>query len=168
MCHVFTNIQLYLQLDVIEVQYSQLHEAIAQAQDFKEAERAHQDYVKALTSQAFLDISNISSHIESMMAMCRKLCGWVHREAVLGEDSDAGSPTEVLRLSSDFHRKVNTVYTILQSPLFSGPNRAPYLRQFLLRLNYNSYMSIYKDRISSGAVANAPQAPPSVRPSAAR
>lgn len=80
---------------MIEVQYTQLHEAISNAQDFKEAERAHQDYVKALTSQAFLDISNISTHIESMMAMCRKLCGWVHREAVLGEDSDAGLPAEV-------------------------------------------------------------------------
>lgn len=63
----------------------------------------------------------------------------------------------MLRLSNDFHRKVNTVYTILQSPLFSGPNRAPYLRQFLLRLNYNSYMSFYKDRVSAATGAGASQ-----------
>ena len=41
MAHFITNLQIYIQVDVIESNYAQLQQRIADAQDFMEAERAH-------------------------------------------------------------------------------------------------------------------------------
>ena len=42
----------------------------------------------------------------------------------------------------EFNRKSNSLYTILRSSKLAGSQRAPFLRQFLLRLNYNSFFEV--------------------------
>uniref|UniRef100_M1D4N4 Gamma-tubulin complex component n=2 Tax=Solanum TaxID=4107 RepID=M1D4N4_SOLTU len=41
--------------------------------------------------------------------------------------------------SQEFNKKSNSLYTILRSSRLAGSQRAPFLRQFLLRLNFNSF-----------------------------
>jgi hypothetical protein len=42
----------------------------------------------------------------------------------------------------EFNKKSNSLYTILRSSKLAGSQRAPFLRQFLLRLNYNSFFEV--------------------------
>ncbi|GLT43192.1 hypothetical protein SLA2020_171620 [Shorea laevis] len=42
-------------------------------------------------------------------------------------------------LSPEFNKKSDSLYTILRSSRLAGNQRAPFLRRFLLRLNFNSF-----------------------------
>lgn len=45
----------------------------------------------------------------------------------------------------EFNKKSNSLYTILRSSRLAGSQRAPFLRRFLLRLNFNSYFEAMMD-----------------------
>lgn len=70
------GVMLY-QVDVIEAQSSKLVECIANAQDFSEAERAHQNFLNAIVTQSFLDMKAISTMLENIFSLCQRLCGYV-------------------------------------------------------------------------------------------
>lgn len=42
----------------------------------------------------------------------------------------------------EFGKKSNSLYTILRSSRLAGSQRAPFLRRFLLRLNFNSFFEV--------------------------
>jgi len=48
------------------------------------------------------------------------------------------------RTLQEFNKKSNSLYTILRSSKLAGSQRAPFLRQFLLRLNYNSFFEVIR------------------------
>lgn len=66
-----------LQVDVIEAQSSVLSQCIANAQDFSEAERAHETFMDAVVTQSFLDMKAISQMLEGIFGLCQRLCGFV-------------------------------------------------------------------------------------------
>ena len=66
-----------VQVDVIEAQSSILSQCIANAQDFSEAERAHQTFLDAVVTQSFLDMKAISQMLEGVFSLCQRLCGCV-------------------------------------------------------------------------------------------
>lgn len=66
-----------VQVDVIEAQSSILSQCIAHAQDFSEAERAHQTFLDAVVTQSFLDMKAISQMLEGIFSLCQRLCGFV-------------------------------------------------------------------------------------------
>lgn len=66
-----------MQVDVIEAQSSILSQCIANAQDFSEAERAHQTFLDAVVTQSFLDMKAISQMLEGIFSLCQRLCGFV-------------------------------------------------------------------------------------------
>ena len=55
-------------------------------------------------------------------------------------DTDAADPDKIAGLAAEFRRRANMLYTLLQSNKLQSSQRAPYLRQFLLRINYNGYV----------------------------
>ena len=55
-------------------------------------------------------------------------------------DTDAADPEKTTGLAAEFRRRANMLYTLLQSNKLQSSQRAPYLRQFLLRINYNGYV----------------------------
>ena len=55
-------------------------------------------------------------------------------------DTDASDPDKVAGLAAEFRRRANLLYTLLQSNKLQSSQRAPYLRQFLLRLNFNGFV----------------------------
>lgn len=51
--------------------------------------------------------------------------------------ADAG---RVAELAGDFRRRLNMIYTALRSDTLQHSQRAPHLRQLLLRLNFNGFI----------------------------
>jgi hypothetical protein len=62
------------QVDVIEAEYKTLEDKVAAAHDFVEVERAHHQYLSALLSQTFLDVSLVSQSLASVLSQCLALC----------------------------------------------------------------------------------------------
>lgn len=139
MAYIIANLQIYVQVDVIEAQSSILSQCIANAQDFSEAERAHQTFLNAVVTQSFLDMKAISQMLEGVFSLCQRLCGFVQKDDG-SSDTDAADPDKIAGLAAEFRRRANMLYTLLQSNKLQSSQRAPYLRQFLLRINFNGYV----------------------------
>ncbi|CAD7697778.1 unnamed protein product [Ostreobium quekettii] len=140
MAHFITNLQIYIQVDVIESNYAQLQQRIADAQDFMEAERAHNRYLSTLIFQSFLSTVSISRLLQQVFRACHSLCTMVRL--------DDGSPTcdaadwrKVERLGREFNASVGSFYSLLQSDRLQEQSKAPSLRRFFLRLNFNDYVA---------------------------
>jgi gamma-tubulin complex component 4 len=58
-------------------------------------------------------------------------------EGVAGEAAQEQAVTELQR---DFRRRMSMIYATLCSGNMQENQRAPYLRQFLLRLNFNGFV----------------------------
>ena len=63
------------------------------------------------------------------------------------------------KLADDFHRSSRLLFKLLSTPSMQSRARAPYLRQLLLRLDFNGFVQ----RDTDVHAANA-QAPPSAPP----
>ena len=68
-------------MDVIEAEYKTLEDKVAAARDFVEVERAHHQYLSALLSQTFLDVSLVSQSLASVLSQCLALCRTVQVRA---------------------------------------------------------------------------------------
>ncbi|KAK8499488.1 hypothetical protein V6N12_011573 [Hibiscus sabdariffa] len=118
---------------VIESQWKVLQSHIQNSQDFTELVGLHQEYLSALISQSFLDIGSVSRILGSIMVLCLQFCWNI-------ENQDSSEKTsELERITEEFNKKSNSLYTILRSSRLSGSQRAPFLRRFLLRMNFNSF-----------------------------
>ncbi|EFJ37238.1 hypothetical protein SELMODRAFT_77770 [Selaginella moellendorffii] len=135
MAYLITNLQFYIQVDVIESQWNLLQERVQASKDFTELARFHQEYLSALISQSFLDIGSVSRILDSIIKLCLQLCRIMeHQDA-----TSSSTAAELDQITEEFNKKSNSLYTILRSSKLAGSQRAPFLRQFLLRLNYNSF-----------------------------
>ncbi|KAI3996465.1 hypothetical protein MKX01_001303 [Papaver californicum] len=126
------NLQFYIQVDVIESQWNLLQAHVQDSHDFTELVGFHQEYLCALISQSFLDIGSVSRILDSIMKLCLQLC-W----SIESENSPNSSDLE--HITEEFNKKSNSLYTILRSSRLAGSQRAPILRRFLLRLNFNAF-----------------------------
>ncbi|KAI7753883.1 hypothetical protein M8C21_023557 [Ambrosia artemisiifolia] len=133
MAFLIRNLQFYIQVDVIESQWNVLQTHIEESRDFAELVEFHQEYLSALISQSFLDIGSVSRILDGIMKLCLQFC-W----KIENQETNA-STNELERISEEFNKKSNSLYTILRSSRLAGSQRAPFLRRFLLRLNFNSY-----------------------------
>ena len=72
-------------------------------------------------------------------------------------DADEAEATEralrIRELEGDFRRRMDVIYTTLCSENLQHNMRAPFLRQLLLRLNYNDFMEKTAQRNVSKSVA---------------
>ncbi|KAM4074630.1 hypothetical protein ACB094_10G108200 [Castanea mollissima] len=133
MAFLIRNLQFYIQVDVIESQWNVLQAHIQDSHDFTELVAFHQEYLSALISQSFLDIGSVSRILDGIMKLCLQFCWKI-------ENQENGSNTsELEHITEEFNKKSNSLYTILRSSRLAGSQRAPFLRRFLLRLNFNSF-----------------------------
>ncbi|XP_021906800.1 gamma-tubulin complex component 4 [Carica papaya] len=133
MAFLIRNLQFYIQVDVIESQWKVLQAHIQDSRDFTELVGFHQEYLSALISQSFLDIGSVSRILDSIMKLCLQFC-W----NIENQKSNANT-IELEHITEEFNKKSNSLYTILRSSRLAGSQRAPFLRRFLLRLNFNSF-----------------------------
>ncbi len=118
MAHIMTNLQIYVQVDVIEGRYGLLIEAVQGAHDYGSAERAHREFVDALLLQSFLDLRQIMALLETMMSLCHRLCTMVQHmtgPTALGSVLDAGNEPKVDSIAAEFWRCTKMLYMALQS-----------------------------------------------------
>ena len=142
MSYLITNLQIYVQIDVIESQFRTLIDRISNAEDFAEAERAHEAYLSALFGQTFLDISTISRLLEELFSQIREFCSVVTAATTCDDrqgGADGGGRPGVAKLAAAFGRVSSQLYTILRGNTMKESSRVPSLRQLLLRLNYNDF-----------------------------
>ncbi|KAF5203428.1 Gamma-tubulin complex component [Thalictrum thalictroides] len=131
MAFLIRNLQFYIQVDVIESQWNVLQAHVQDSHDFTELVGFHQEYLSALISQSFLDIGSVSRILDSIMKLCLQFCWNIECENV--------NTSELEHITEEFNKKSNSLYTILRSSRLAGSQRAPFLRRFLLRLNFNSF-----------------------------
>ncbi|XP_072955339.1 gamma-tubulin complex component 4 [Typha angustifolia] len=133
MIFLIRNLQFYIQVDVIESQWNVLQAHVQDSHDFTELVNFHQEYLSALISQSFLDIGSVSRILDSIMKLCLQFCWNI-------EQYESNSNlSELEHITEEFNKKSNSLYTILRSSRLAGSQRAPFLRQFLMRLNFNSF-----------------------------
>ncbi|KAL1156407.1 hypothetical protein V6Z11_A08G089900 [Gossypium hirsutum] len=132
MAFLIRNLQFYIQVDVIESQWDFLQSHIQNSNDFTELVTFHQEYLSALISQSFLDIGFVSRLLGSIMTLCLQFCWTIENQ------ESSQNTCELERITEEFNKKSNSLYTILHSSRLAGSQRAPFLRRFLLRLNFNS------------------------------
>lgn len=160
MGHFITNLQIYLQVDVIESNFSLLKEAILNSQDFMKAAKRHEEsfinffykiliyllstsfyrYLQNLLIQAFLLTQTVSQHISTVFDCCKALFIMIQMDDG-SDDCEAAQMKSVDRLKRDFNNAVTHVYLLLQSSRLQERSKGTFLRQFFLRLNYNEYVS---------------------------
>ncbi|KAL0303091.1 UNVERIFIED_CONTAM: Gamma-tubulin complex component 4 [Sesamum radiatum] len=90
-------------------------------------------YLSALISQSFLDIGSVSRILDGIMKLCLQFCWKIESQDI------KESTAELEHIAEEFNKKSNSLYTILRSSRIAGSQRAPFLRRFLLRLNFNSF-----------------------------
>ncbi|XP_051130924.1 gamma-tubulin complex component 4 [Andrographis paniculata] len=133
MAFLIRNLQFYIQVDVIESQWNVLQSHIQNSHDFTELVGFHQEYLSALISQSFLDIGSVSRILDGIMKLCLQFCWMIESQ------DNKESTADLERIAEEFNKKSNSLYTILRSSRIAGSQRAPFLRRFLLRLNFNSF-----------------------------
>ncbi|MBA0853836.1 hypothetical protein Goshw_022593, partial [Gossypium schwendimanii] len=93
-------------------------------------------YLSALISQSFLDIGSVSRILGSLMTLCLQFCWTIENQ------ESSQNTCELERITEEFNKKSNSLYTILRSSRLAGSQRAPFLRRFLLRMNFNSFFEV--------------------------
>ncbi|KAG6513454.1 hypothetical protein ZIOFF_023784 [Zingiber officinale] len=126
-------ISKYRKVDVIESQWNLLQAHLQDSHDFTELVGFHQEYLAALISQSFLDIGSVSRILDSIMKLCLQFCWSIEQY------EGNANMSELEHIAEEFNKKSNSLYTILRSSRLAGSQRAPFLRQFLMRLNFNSF-----------------------------
>uniref|UniRef100_A0A2P2LNP8 Gamma-tubulin complex component n=1 Tax=Rhizophora mucronata TaxID=61149 RepID=A0A2P2LNP8_RHIMU len=136
MAFLIRNLQFYIQVDVIESQWNVLQAHIQDSHDFTELVGFHQEYLSALISQSFLDIGSVSRILDGIMKLCLQFCWSIEKQ------ENNPNASELEHIAEEFNKKSNSLYTILRSSRLAGSQRAPFLRRFLLRLNFNSFFEV--------------------------
>ncbi|MBA0736512.1 hypothetical protein Gogos_010057, partial [Gossypium gossypioides] len=136
MAFLIRNLQFYIQVDVVESQWDFLQSHIQNSNDFTELVTFHQEYLSALISQSFLDIGSVSRILGSIMTLCLQFCWTIENQ------ESSQNTCELERITEEFNKKSNSLYTILRSSRLAGSQRAPFLRRFLLRMNFNSFFEV--------------------------
>jgi gamma-tubulin complex component 4 len=155
MAHFISNLQIYCHMDVVESSLSSLREKVNTAKDFSEAEDAHRMYVDSLITQTFLDMKQIAGLIESLFRLCSQLCALLDTISAAVIDASITTTTTATdhqnvdmdgiqqkanTIAREFKLKHTVLYQLMQSSKLQSGERAPALRQLILRMNYNEYV----------------------------
>ncbi|KVI12459.1 Spc97/Spc98 [Cynara cardunculus var. scolymus] len=139
--------QYLLRLKRTQMELEKSWESVMQ-QDHSNFSKRHTERVNGSTSQQrrqcfrpmwresrdFAELVDFHQEIlDGIMKLCLQFC-W----KIENQESNA-STIELERITEEFNKKSNSLYTILRSSRLAGSQRAPFLRRFLLRLNFNSY-----------------------------
>ncbi|XP_078678204.1 gamma-tubulin complex component 4-like [Branchiostoma floridae x Branchiostoma belcheri] len=136
MAFLLDNLQYYLQVDVLETQFSQLVEKIQATRDFENIRLAHDQFLSSLLAQSFILMKPVFHCLNEILDQC-------HNFAMLVSLNPGALNERQLDLletiAKDFSRQSNLLFKILSS--VRSHQASPYLAQLLLRVDYNKYFS---------------------------
>ncbi|XP_064620606.1 gamma-tubulin complex component 4-like [Lineus longissimus] len=144
MAFLVDNLQYYLQVDVIESQYSVLLEKIQATRDFEAIRLSHDQFITALLAQSFQLMKPVSNCLNEILENC-------HNFALLVTQGDnAGPEWEIEQLeviAKSFQRQSSLLFRILSS--VRSHQASPHLAQLLLRIDFNKYFSMSGGQLGS-------------------
>ena len=147
MSFLVDNLFAYLQVDVLESQWSQLVANIEKSKDFEEVRMLHDNYLRSITDQCFINLQKVMKAMQDVLHMCRLLCRLLKQmddETVRSADFQ----NEFLRIKSQFEKQSNIVFKLLSTfKNYQAQQSSPYLSQLLLRLDYNNYLTNLSEKI---------------------
>lgn len=151
MAFVVDNLQYYLQVDVLESQFSLLVEKMDCTHDFEAIKHAHEQFVVCLLAQTFLSSKAIGQRISELLDLCLTFCQQFSIAASLptrlATDRSAASfstqlstfSKKVTDLQKQFQRQAALLFQVLSSA--HTYQATPFVAQFLLRLDFNKFFS---------------------------
>lgn len=74
MSFLLDNLYAYLQLDVIDAQWTQLVASVSASQDFEEVRLLHDKYLASVTEQCFLNTGQVLKAIQDVLQFCQLHC----------------------------------------------------------------------------------------------
>ncbi|XP_002738136.1 gamma-tubulin complex component 4-like [Saccoglossus kowalevskii] len=140
MAFLVDNLQYYLQVDVLETQFSQLGEKIKSTRDFETIRLSHDRFLTALLGQSFLHMKPVAHCLKEILDICHSFC-MLLIQTIKFRDREVG---QIDKLAQGFKRQSSLLFTLLSS--VRSHESSPYLAQLMLRIDFNKYYS------QSGAV----------------
>uniref|UniRef100_A0A8D0CML2 Gamma-tubulin complex component n=1 Tax=Scleropages formosus TaxID=113540 RepID=A0A8D0CML2_SCLFO len=134
MAFLVDNLQYYLQVDVLESQFSQLLQQINSTRDFESIRLAHDHFLSNLLAQSFILLKPVFHCLNEILELCHSFCSLVSQN--LGPLDDRGA-AQLDILVKGFSRQSFLLFKILSSVRNHQINSD--LAQLLLRLDYNKY-----------------------------
>ncbi|XP_072480962.1 gamma-tubulin complex component 4-like isoform X5 [Notamacropus eugenii] len=134
MAFLVDNLQYYLQVDVLESQFSQLLHQINSTRDFESIQLAHDHFLSNLLAQSFILLKPVFHCLNEILDLCHSFCSLVSQN--LGPLDERGA-AQLSILVKGFSRQSSLLFKILSSVRNHQINSD--LAQLLLRLDYNKY-----------------------------
>lgn len=160
--HFFvSNLLYYLQVDVVDSEYSVLQRDIATAADFQSVLRAHKTFTSNMLRLSLIDNTSVQEGIERILQICLRfiaVCRIQHQSEYLDEPEDPASahstpashssrarpamqlppiyvpPEEMGHIRKDFFAQVALLFQLMRKVESRG---------FIFRLDFNSFLSNY-------------------------
>uniref|UniRef100_UPI0037E8D031 gamma-tubulin complex component 4 isoform X1 n=1 Tax=Semicossyphus pulcher TaxID=241346 RepID=UPI0037E8D031 len=134
MAFLIDNLQYYLQVDVLESQFSQLLQQINSTRDFESIRLAHDHFLSNLLAQSFILLKPVFHCLNEILELVHTFCSLVS-QSVSSLDERGGAQLDIL--VKGFRRQSSLLFKILSSVRNHQINSD--LAQLLLRLDYNKY-----------------------------
>ncbi|XP_022242711.1 gamma-tubulin complex component 4-like [Limulus polyphemus] len=136
MAFLIDNLQYYLQVDVLESNFTQLEDKVRTVQDFEAIQLAHENFLTSVFSQSFLLLKPVYQCLMEIVELCLSLC------MLVTNNHGQMSSQEFLHLNDltlNFKRHTSLLFRILSS--VRSHQASPHLAQLLLRIDYNKYFT---------------------------
>ncbi|XP_017293969.1 gamma-tubulin complex component 4 [Kryptolebias marmoratus] len=134
MAFLIDNLQYYLQVDVLESQFSQLLQQINSTRDFESIRLAHDHFLSNLLAQSFILLKPVFHCLNEILELCQNFCSLVSQNVA---SLDERGTSQLDLLVKGFRRQSSLLFKILSSVRNHQINSD--LAQLLLRLDYNKY-----------------------------
>ncbi|KAM6942653.1 gamma-tubulin complex component 4 [Xenentodon cancila] len=134
MAFLIDNLQYYLQVDVLESQFSQLLQQINSTRDFESIRLAHDHFLSNLLAQSFILLKPVFHCLNEILELCQSFCSLVSQSVASLDDRGSA---QLDLLVKGFRRQSSLLFKILSSVRNHQINSD--LAQLLLRLDYNKY-----------------------------
>ncbi|XP_062266212.1 gamma-tubulin complex component 4 [Platichthys flesus] len=134
MAFLIDNLQHYLQVDVLESQFSQLLQQINSTRDFESIRLAHDHFLSNLLAQSFILLKPVFHCLNEILELCDTFCSLVSPTVAPLDERGAA---QLDLLVKGFRRQSSLLFKILSS--VTNHQIKSELAQLLLRLDYNKY-----------------------------
>uniref|UniRef100_A0A8C8DFY1 Gamma-tubulin complex component n=1 Tax=Oryzias sinensis TaxID=183150 RepID=A0A8C8DFY1_9TELE len=134
MAFLIDNLQYYLQVDVLESQFSQLLQQINSTRDFESIHLAHDHFLSNLLAQSFILLKPVFHCLSEILDLCQSFCALVSPSVAPLDERGAA---QLDLLVKGFKRQSFLLFKILSSVKNHQINSD--LARLLLRLDYNKY-----------------------------
>ena len=134
MSFLIDNLQYYVHVDIIEVQFAQLLEKMQSHPDFESLVAFHSHYLSTLLNQCLSQMNVVDQSLHDIFRLCLAFCNHINTKGMQHLDFHFLDQTV-----KDYERQTNFLFTILSG--VEHHSSTAHLSQLLLRLDYNGYFT---------------------------